>query len=380
MATTRASVCTESRSWDFRLGCAKTERSPLIRFHPFPHLDELVAAFLIEQEATDEFLDRYCRDGEPLNLGIDGGPFDEHPRDGELRKEGCAATLVAEALGVGKEPHYGRLINYARFTDIGEPRDQQRARPEERTHPFGLNDVVKRRWQLLRDSSESLGEEQVREQLCSIFFDFEAEVVNQRLLHEARKEISRIGRWGGIDRGNKMKPIKILLITSGNPQTNAAARIFHQADVVIQRQPKEAPKRAGCVNIFTSGEGIHLDGVAQMVLLLEQDHMVDSGDLDHADRMEKWDVLRREGKSPCGRWYYFRPHGQLHNGTDSYEDVPSTQLTDDELMSCITTGLSTPSCPPSCPADSCAGPRGCDYYRFGFWPCRRLRSQHHRGK
>jgi hypothetical protein len=73
-----------------------------VGFHPRPHLDEILALWLILRWATAQWIDEYCPNREVL-LGIGLGPFDEHGGhvDGQYlpRKRGhSCATLVAACL------------------------------------------------------------------------------------------------------------------------------------------------------------------------------------------------------------------------------------------------------------------------------------------
>lgn len=79
-------------------------------YHHGPHLEEIVSGVLVEDCGTTEFLQKYCSDG-TINLGVGGGPFDEHRdlKSGEGWKRGCSCTFVAEAL----ELTFGQIVRGA---------------------------------------------------------------------------------------------------------------------------------------------------------------------------------------------------------------------------------------------------------------------------
>lgn len=102
-----------------------------IWLHLQPHLDEIVALWIIvvfgdklfpnvsdcnieivDPAKVDKTFGELLREG-ILVIGFGGGPFDEHPQAGIGRLEGeCAATLVAEYLGIRNDPRLKNLLGY----------------------------------------------------------------------------------------------------------------------------------------------------------------------------------------------------------------------------------------------------------------------------
>lgn len=131
--------------WTIELVTSFGELHPLL-FHRFWHLEEEAAKHAIKYYA-DCSLDGYLTDGQ-LGIGYGGGPWDEHA-NGDIPRKGknCCLTLVADALGLWSQPGWERLIEYLHFVDTGRPWKEE-AKPHERVHPFGVNDVRKmwQRW------------------------------------------------------------------------------------------------------------------------------------------------------------------------------------------------------------------------------------------
>lgn len=109
--------------------------------HNQPHLDELVAIFLLKQYGERLFPGirraaiEFCRPESPaqggktaeeyeregiLLVGIGGGRFDEHATPGKERDVGkCATSLVAEAIKCSRRAELQSLIRYTTSNDLG---------------------------------------------------------------------------------------------------------------------------------------------------------------------------------------------------------------------------------------------------------------------
>ncbi|GAC1370216.1 MAG: hypothetical protein NVSMB39_2830 [Candidatus Saccharimonadales bacterium] len=117
-----------------------TQQITVIETHEEPHLDELVAIFLLREFGTEVFpgadtaklvfrrrniedmaktADEMEADG-ILLIGMGGGRFDEHAVGDKPRSDGhSAASLMAEAIGCDKLPSLRGLIKYATDCDLG---------------------------------------------------------------------------------------------------------------------------------------------------------------------------------------------------------------------------------------------------------------------
>ncbi len=93
--------------------------------HERPHLDEIVAIFLVRQFMANlpvQFLPNGNQGmefaPEVMPIGIGGGMFDEHPGEDGRKEEECAATLVAKWLGISERPELKRLLEYTKKDDL----------------------------------------------------------------------------------------------------------------------------------------------------------------------------------------------------------------------------------------------------------------------
>lgn len=90
--------------------------------HRAPHLDELAAAWMIRQFGTADWAKEHAVKG-AVELGRNGGEFDEHPHQGRVRKyRECCMTLVASSLGVRDLSVLKSLLDYALFDDTNAVR------------------------------------------------------------------------------------------------------------------------------------------------------------------------------------------------------------------------------------------------------------------
>ena len=111
--------------------------------HPNPHLDEIVAIWLLTEYGEDlypgisqaaiafwnDVYERWNKQASEeqwlgqgfLLIGIGNGQFDEHAGNGNDQKNGdCAATLVAKHLGVDQDPELQTLLDYTLDTDSNQ--------------------------------------------------------------------------------------------------------------------------------------------------------------------------------------------------------------------------------------------------------------------
>ncbi|MBI4022023.1 MAG: hypothetical protein HY372_01575 [Candidatus Andersenbacteria bacterium] len=406
----------------FDLSSDITGQKFFVDSHPFPHFDDLMAMFMIQKVGTAAFFEQY---GTHLAIGIGGGPFDEHP-DGAKRRKGrhSAATLVAQALGIDRDPAWRRLLNFSHFVDTGITRFGKSPKPEESNHPFDINNMLKTCWRCLRERMKRQGlqveDDYAVRMVCELCGWLDYFLWGEHKIEEAQLEIAERGIRKEIA-GSKGVTLKLVMITSDNPMTNSAARFYFAADIVVQREtrgnahifirvgrhelrPDELVMQLGsdgCLRIFNREdmqelnpdelevqlesdgqlrifrkykEGLCLDDLAQMVRLKEQ---MLAGKVQH----NRWVTLRQEGQLAGERWFYFRPASnpsiqQLHNGTESFPDTPPTQITDEQLLEIITVAFDTsyfqPEYADDCRNGVCHGPK-CPLYKWGLQRCRNIR-------
>jgi len=342
-----------------------------VDMHPDPHLEEIAALVAVEEYGNHDFLSRYCADGK-LRLGVGGGPFDEHPdaSTGEGRKKGCCLTLVAEALDLLKKaPWWRQMVAFCNFAETGKQLVDKKREATEARHPFDLYSLTRLLFRWRRHLASNGGgsftdemQQKVIEHLKNMIRMF---VWDQEVFHAAARLIRERGFRSTIEGpGGK----QLALVTVEVPETeghnwhvNNAARAWFKADVIVQKDP------SGHVHVFTNNKaGLNLDDLAQALNVAEQ---AAEGEA----HCSNWAELRQEGcPYEGGRWFYARPYGQLHNGTEHFEYQP-TFLTLELIVSLIKLALDTGRfARESCRQGICRS-RGCDLYPWGLQRCRRVR-------
>lgn len=337
--------------------------------HPWPHIEEVFAILLIIEEADKGFFDRYGRN---LRLGTDGGPFDEHPRDGQPGKRGeCCATLVAKALNVTTQDLvWGQLLRYVRFTDTGMPMQRDKPRAEEASHPFDLNSLLKMKWRRIKDEKNGKQSSQAdAEPVIEVIFDHLRDFLwAQRKLQEARQEIKDHGRQFQVA-GPDGRGIKVVMVTTDNPQFNAAARFFFQAGLIVMRTS------TGHVRIFTD-ERRRLD-LRDLAQAIHVEEMTLRG-----ERVPEWKTLREPGIPAGSCWYYHvfedKPGvQQLLNGSEQHEQAPTMiplERIEELIRVVFDEAFFDEEHADQCGRGRCDGAHEtCSLYRLGLPRCRKIR-------
>ena len=338
-----------------------------IAVHPGPHTDELLAIMMIQKAATRQFV--MDHQAETIGLGVEGGPYDEHPNNGKPRKVGeCTATLVGKALGIHQDPVWERMLRFAYWVDQGEPMprvdDGEGSFPEEWNHPFDINNLFKCHWRRLSKGKKEVPVEKGLEYVTWALEILDNFWAQQRDFIAAEEEIRKNSETRTMM--HKGRPLDVMLIRSDNPEINAAARYFFRAGLVIIRHS------LGHVRIFRNKQnGVGLDDLMKLITIRECE-------LRGEPYTGRWDELKNEGEGPGGIWYYFRQHGMLLNGSEQHEK-PSTVINDDELLRLVATALDTdlfhPPLEDTCKKGSCRHSRTtpCPLYQYGLGRCQKER-------
>jgi hypothetical protein len=334
--------------------------------HERPHLDEIVAVWLLRRfgeqrfpgvaTATVSFTsarklveaglkpEDYEARG-MLLLGIGGGRLDEHPTMEENRKAGdCATTLVAKELGVSDDPALAKILRFVRAADV-----------EGNASPFDISYVVKLlharypddpnraiEWALV--AIEAKYQEQVR------FFA----VVKPEFDTKAKIEEVTVGK----------RRLRVVSIDSDEDGIHKYARSEYgaRAAVVIQR------RSTGNVAVFGSKQaGVDLREAAKLIRLAERQTKGLEGALDE-------ERLTAEGHAPGAEEWFYHKHGQmLLNGSLTQADVPATRLTIDRIAELVKIGLDPARLKPLCQSTGrCIGDV-CDWYPWSLARCEKLR-------
>jgi hypothetical protein len=334
--------------------------------HERPHLDEIVAIWLLRKFGEQRFpgistaavsflsLRRLAESGltpkdyeaqGTLLLGIGGGRFDEHPTLEEGRKAGdCATTLVAKELGVSEDPSLAKILRFVRAADV-----------EGNASPFDVSYVVKLlharypddphrviEWALV--AIEAKYQEQLR------FFT----VVKPEFDAKARIEEIAVGQ----------KRLRMVTIDSDEDGIHKYARSEYgaRAAVVIQR------RSSGNVAVFGNKQaGVDLREAAKLVRLAERE----AKGLESTHDEER---LTAEGYAPgAEEWFYHRQGQMLLNGSLTQADVPATRLSLDRIAELVKIGIDPARVKPLCESTGqCLGDV-CDWYNWSLARCVRLR-------
>ena len=334
--------------------------------HERPHLDEIVAIWLLRKFGEQRFpgistaavtftsIRRLAEAGlKPeeyetqgtLLLGIGGGRLDEHPTMDEGRKAGdCATTLVAKELGVSDDPSLAKILRFVRAADV-----------EGNASPFDISYVVKllhakhpddpnraMEWALV--AIEAKYQEQLR------FFT----VVKPEFDAKAKVEEIAVGqkRW------------RIVSIDSDEDGIHKYARSEYgaRAAIVIQR------RSSGNVAIFGNKQvGVDLREAAKLIRLAERGAK-------GLEPTHDEDRLTAEGYAPgAEEWFYHKQGQMLLNGSLTQADVPATRLSLDRIAELVKIGVDPARVKPLCQSTgSCLGDV-CDWYAWSLARCVKLR-------
>ena len=350
--------------------------------HERPHLDEIVAIWLLRKFGEQRFpgistaavtftsIRRLAEAGlKPeeyetqgtLLLGIGGGRLDEHPTMDEGRKAGdCATTLVAKELGVSDDPSLAKILRFVRAADV-----------EGNASPFDISYVVKllhakhpddpnraMEWALV--AIEAKYQEQLR------FFT----VVKPEFDAKAKVEEIAVGqkRW------------RIVSIDSDEDGIHKYARSEYgaRAAMVIQR------RSSGNVAIFGNKQaGVDLREAAKLIRLAEREAKgLSEGTRPQSDATDASPMCPRpdderllaEGYSPgAEEWFYHKQGQMLLNGSLTQADVPATRLSLDRIAELVKIGVDPARVKPLCQSTgSCLGDV-CDWYAWSLARCVKLR-------
>lgn len=316
------------------------------RSHKRWHLDELCALWFITKYATIEFIRKYCRNNE-LDLGIGGGPFDEHPTNGQKRKEGkCCADLVAEALGVAEDPKTQPILDYVRAHDL-----------EGKGQPWDLADIVSAMNFCWPDEPEKVlgwlsGALEVKLEDDWRSRDFGLNYLTMIMTRTCGQESARAWYWIGLEAKHRQQEhfftvtrsayetcwkqvetiqgpkesLALVTIESDDEliAKYAMSEFGDQADVVL------ACRSTGHFQLFAPG--VKLDELIKLIRLYLQ---VRGGQPLETD----WRVLTAEGSIPGAECIHYFPRGRMILNGSFTHDKPPANIPRAELQRMVRVGL-----------------------------------------
>ncbi len=350
--------------------------------HERPHLDEIVAIWLLRRFGEQRFPgistarveftsirrlaeagrkpEDYEAEGTVL-VGIGGGRFDEHPTLDEGRKAGdCATTLVARELGVSDDPSLAKILRFVRAADV-----------EGNASPFDISYVVK----LLHNRYPDDPHRVIEWALVAI----EAKYAEQhRFFTVVKPEFEAKARVEEIEVGKKR--LRIVTVDSDEDGIHKYARSEYgaRAAIVIQR------RSSGNVAVFGNKQaGVDLREAAKLIRLAErQAKGLSEGtrprsDATDASRMcpqSDDEKLLDEGYAAgAEEWFYHKQGQMLLNGSLTQADVPPTRLSLDRIAELVKIGVDPSRVQPLCQSTGrCIGDV-CDWYTWHLARCARLR-------
>ncbi len=301
--------------------------------HRRPHIDEIVAIVLLRaygekkfpgiKNATLAFWDagsantdnkswkQHHREGRVL-IGVGGSCFDEHPSATNDRKDGhCAATLVAQYLGISDLPELEQLLRYTLNNDTkggNNPFDLAALTNLMNKTWFDTNPQGAVNWAI--QAVEMLLQKQVK------FF------------RQTAKEFNEYAEVIKCD--HKGKNITVVAIQSNDEDMGAYARSDYGASaaIVIQQNQK------GQVSI-TSQKRAKIDFSKAIVVIRRKEAYLKKIDFSKMN-------LTIEGTIPeISEWYYDEPAARILNGSLTAPNVAATQIPFGELIGMIIKALST---------------------------------------
>lgn len=320
--------------------------------HDNPHLDELVAQWLVERFSGEAFLQKYVAT-EVLTVGIGGGPFDEHPANGNGRREGeCAATLIAKALGIDEDPALEGILKFVKRQDL-----------KGGLQPFDLVDIIR----AMSNTKRPLTDIQVW-----IFTALDAKYQQQlQFLTVTKEEFMRTAQIEQVVVGTRT--LTLVTVRSDDEQMAKLARSHYgaNADVVILQNS------SGQTQIFAnkkSGLGGCFNDIIRMLRLEEQKARGD------VIGTTNWPALEAEGKVERADEWYYLPEGQMVlNGSKTAPNVPPTKLSLERIQEIVRVGINPGAFKPAragrCQKGFCSSSREapCSWYQWGLYRCRGLR-------
>jgi len=345
-----------------------------IATHEKPHLDEIVAIWLLKKFGEKKFpgiskakitywdtggetpdnrpAEEYEKKGTVL-IGIGGGRFDEHPNNGNPRKEGeCTATLVAKVLQIENDPSLEKILAFTLNNDL-----------KAAAHPFDLAYITKLMHQQYPDNPGKV--------ITWVIAGLEVKYQEQyQFFNDTKKEFDKLAVIEKIP-GPSKRVLTLVSITTDNEQMNKFARSNFgcNADIIIQKNS------SGNVQIFSNQKKGKLTfyDVVQMIRLTEQKA---KGKIITSD----WKNLAAEGKvEGAEEWYYFEKGQMLLNGSHTARNIPATKLTMEEIKKIVKIGVNPIAFEPSrtnkCQKIICNSTRNneCPWYKFGLHRCRKIR-------
>lgn len=309
-------------------GRSQTQKPELERIvvHVRPHLDELMAIWLIKRFGHDTWRMRggqvkvaYVENDEDAKalaagsrgtilVGVGGGRYDEHKAGGRDKRE-CAATLVARDIkdargrGIDGQLEIGHLLRETMKADKGEAKGF-----------FSFPTIINRLQRKHVDSAKVLE------------FAFAAFDACYEDLVKYYRDCKAAFAGGTVRERNGLRAVAV---ASDLDAFNAYARTRQGANVVFQRGEN------GNVAVFTDERGAKvLPALVRGILREEMKRAGEEGSFPEAEKVV--DGIERKGAGrdlpAASHWYYHVECSMLLNGSKSKPGIPATRLSKETLL------------------------------------------------
>jgi len=318
-----------------------------------PHLDPIVAIYLLGQYGKDKFpgvcdakiifweygynptedeLRQFEKDG-VLMIDVGDGLFDHHnKKDGN---EETSASLVAAYLGIEKMPEISALLNYVREDDL-----------EGLHNRFGdLAYLIKEMYK------QNIPFEQVLQFVLQILHFFQNGQkewhINVKKEFEEKCKIYKIKRY--------KRKLKVGIIESDNLQVANYGLSVNNLSVVIQK------RSSGHVMILTNKN--HRIDLRESIAAIRKRELELNGYRKPVD-VKRLQFEGRDSLAP--NWFY---HGSLNsflNGSDALNKTEATKVPFENIIRFVLYSLTTEE---SELCDCAQGGQNCPYATYGFSKC-----------
>ena len=255
-----------------------------------------------------------------LAIDIGGGPFDHHNKQGT-----CVSSLIAEALGIEKDPSLKKLLAYA-IRDDQEGKGTLSSDPIDKA--FGLSGLIASLNKQFPEDPQTV---------VSLILPLLAahHASSQEHYVELPAEIERKRRSGGfwqqtVKQGER--PVRVAFVISDKPSmpTFLRSQRGSAADVVVQ---KSESTNHICI-VSKQDKAIDLSSVMALIRLQEAENTNIVLEDDAA-------YLRKTGRiDEIPNWYFDPATNSLLNGGTHNKDVPESTILWRDLQKIVVAGLS----------------------------------------
>lgn len=282
----------------------------------FPSIEKAQIKIQHTLPANETFNSLLAQGMLPIDVG--GGLFDHHG------KEKCTSELVAEYLGVEKNPALARLLQYAKRDDK-EGKGTLSTDAVDRA--FGLSGLI--------GSLNKIHIKEPQKVVNAVLPLLEAHYHSAQEHHiELPKDVEKKKKEGGYEEVSVQqggKKLKIVYVVSDKPSMPSFLRSQQgpRADVVVQKSEK-----TNHICILTQQERkIGLSKVVALIRLRE-------GQLRGLDLGNDYEQLGKTGRiEEVPYWYYDPATNSLLNGGPHNTDVEESLIQWEEMKKIVTAGL-----------------------------------------